>query len=158
MPRKRKPRFSAYGTSALDRIAIRDRVVAALEKFDAVRVLPDEARDRLIDHLVDAICFARGGIKAGRRHVSDRAMEKHVFISDVARALGRAGLPAARWQHDHDDRESLLYRVAHALGGAFGLHLPQDLGPLAARATQIRYGEMPPAKVEQDADIENVIL
>ena len=74
---------------------------------------------------------------------------------DIKRALERAGLPVKRWQkHDCGGGESLYYQLAHALGDAFGLHLPQYLKPLALRAAQIQYGVMSPAmKAAQDAEL-----
>jgi hypothetical protein len=60
--------------------------------------------------------------------------------------MGRAGLPATRWQKwcDNGSQESLYFRLAHALSDAFRLNLPKDLKPLARWAAQIQYGEMSP--------------
>jgi hypothetical protein len=157
MPRKRKPKFSEYKIPPInpgDRQTVRDQdlVRATLVDFDEVAVLPDDIRERLVEDLVTASRFARGGIKAGKRHVSDKAMGKHVFMFDVGRALERASLSATRWRKtyegDHPDRnapESLFFRLARALADAFGISLPKDLKLAGQRASKIKYGEMSPA-------------
>ena len=160
MPRKRKPRFSEYKIPTIDpedRHAVEDHVLVrhALVDFDEVAVLPDEIREQLVADLVAAIRIAHGGVKAGKRHVSNKAMGKHIFLSDVGRALARADLPVTRWRkHDHGGSESLYFQMVHALADVSGLHLPQDLKPLAMRAAQIQYGTMSPAmKAAQDAEL-----
>jgi hypothetical protein len=157
MPRKRKPRFAEHKVAVIDpgdRNAVEDRdlVRHALVDFDEVTVLSDEIRERLVEDLVDSIRFARGGVNAGKRHVSNKALARHVFLADVARALARAGLPVKRWRRD--DRESLLYGVAHALADTSNLHLPQDLKPPALRATRIQHGATSPVMQRaQDAEL-----
>lgn len=161
MPRKRwRTRVSSYEIPNIDphdRNAIEDHdlVRHVLVDFDELAVLSSETREQLVADLVAATSYARGGIKAGKRHVSDEALGKHVFMFDIKRALERAGLPVKRWQkHDCGGGESLYYQLAHALGDAFGLHLPQYLKPLALRAAQIQYGVMSPAmKAAQDAEL-----
>jgi len=161
MPRKRwRARLSVYVIPKIDpedRDAIEDQdlVRAVLVDFEEAAVLPPDIRERLVEDLVAASRFARGGVKAGKRHVSDKALGKHVFMGDVERARARAGLPAKRWRkHDHGGGESLYYQMAHALGDVFRLNLPKDLKPLALRAAQIQYGVMSPAmKAAQDAEL-----
>jgi hypothetical protein len=160
MPRKRKPKFSEYKVPAIDpgdRNAIEDRDLVQFElvDFDEVAVLPDEIRERLVEDLVASIRFARGGVNAGKRHVSDKALARHIFLSDVGRALECVGLPVKRWRkHDHGGGESLFYRMARALADGCSLHLPQDLKPLAKRAVQIQYGTISPGmKAAQDAEL-----
>jgi hypothetical protein len=151
MPRKRRLTHLSISDIPVidpkDRNAVDDHdlVRHALVDFDEVAVLPPDIHERLVEDLAAASRIARGGIKAGKRHVSNKAMGKHIFMFDVRRAMGRAGLPTARWRHDHEGRESLYYRLAHALSDVFDLNLPQDLGPLAEWAEQIQYGEMSPA-------------
>jgi hypothetical protein len=160
MPRKRKPRFSEYKVPAIDpgdRNAVEDRVRVrhALVDFDEVAVLPKEIHERLVEDLVASVYYARGGLSAGKRHVSNKAETRRIFLSGVARALGQAGLPVKRWRkHDHGGGESLFFQVAHALADTCGLRLPKDLRPLAVRAAQIQYGAMSPAmKAAQNAEL-----
>ena len=159
MPRKRwLTRLSYYSVIKPedgDEVDDYDLVRHALVDFDEVAVLPDETREQLVADLVAAIRIARGGVKAGKRHVSDKAMGKHIFLSDIGRALARAGLSVTRWRkQDYGGGESFYYQMAHALADVCGLHLPQDLKPLAMRAAQIQYGTMSPAmKAAQDAEL-----
>jgi hypothetical protein len=120
-------------------------VRTVLDKFEEVAALPGEVRDRLVGDLVDAIRFARAGIRAGQRHVSDRRIEGHIFLADIARTMTQAGLPVGRWsKHDLGEGESLFYQVAHALAAAAGLQLPRTLKEPAAQAVRITYGVMSP--------------
>jgi hypothetical protein len=100
MPRKRsRSRVSIYdlpadGIDPTAPIAATDQelVKHALVDFDELAVLSAKAREQLIADLVEAIRFLRGGVKVGKRGVSDRAVAQHIFLSDFARALERAGL------------------------------------------------------------------
>ena len=81
-----------------------------------------------------SICFARGGVKAGKQGVSDKALGKQIFLSDVGRALERVGLSATRWRKtyegdgsDIDAPESFFFRLARELANVFGITLPKDL-------------------------------
>ena len=100
MPRKRwKYKVTFYDVPPVDptgRQANTDEELIrhALVDFEELAVLPSEAYEQLVADLVDAIRFARSGVKAGRRGVSDKALAQQIFLSDVRRALERAGLPA----------------------------------------------------------------
>jgi len=161
MPRKRwLARLSEYKIPEIDpgdrnAVSDHDLVRHVLVDFDEVAVLPSKIREQLIEDLVAAIRRARGGVKAGKRHVSDKAMGKHIVLADIGRAMGRASLPVKRWRKlDEGGGESLYFQIAHALGDVFGLSLPKDLKPLALQAAQIQYGVMSPAmKAAQDAEI-----
>jgi hypothetical protein len=160
MPRKPKPRFSEYKIPTIDpedrnAVSDHDLVRHVLVDFDEVAVLPSEIYKQLVEDLVAAIRRSRGGVKAGKRHVSDKAMGKHIVLADIGRAMGWASLPVKRWRKlDEGGGESLYFQIAHALGDVFGLNLPKDLKPLAMQAAQIQYGVMSPAmKAAQDAEI-----
>ena len=106
------------------------------------------------DRLTDAVCFARGGIQAGRRHGSDQRMGRHVFLADIGRYLVQAGLPVKRWDtHDWGGGASLYYEIAHALASAVGLSLPRSLKRPAAQAMQIAYEMSPVMKAAQGAGL-----
>jgi hypothetical protein len=92
MPRKRKPRFSEYKIPTIDpedpnKVPDHDLVRHALVDFDELANLPSESREQLVEDLVKSICFARGGVKAGKQGVSDKALGKQIFLSDVGGAL-----------------------------------------------------------------------
>jgi hypothetical protein len=157
MPRKRN-RLSEYVIPAIDpkdRNAVDDRarVRHALVDFDELALLSDENRKQLVEDLVRAICCARGGIKAGKHGLSDKAAAQQIFISDVGRALERAGLPATRWRKTYDGDggpdisapESFYFRLVRALGDVFGIPVPKDLKLAGQRASEIQYGAMSPA-------------
>ena len=67
----------------------------------------------LVGDLVDSICFARGGVSAGKLGVANGALAQQIFLSDVGRALERAGLPVKRWRKKYDLRsgESFFFRL-----------------------------------------------
>lgn len=135
--RPKHTRFSEYNLPAID--PLRD----ALAAFDELAV---NTHKQLIADLMAAISYALGGVKAGKRHVSDKALGRHIFLADIRRALERAGLPVKQWEkHEYGGGESLYYQIAHAVADAFGLRLPQYLKPLALRAAQIQYDVMSPA-------------
>jgi hypothetical protein len=96
--------------------------------------------------LVDSIRFARGGVKAGKRGVSDKALTQQIFLSDVGHALERAGLPAKRWrkQYDNGGGESFFFRLLREIAQVSGITLPKDLKLPGKRAAQHRYGVMSP--------------
>ena len=120
MPRKRwLSGLSEYVLPKIDpndRNAVEDGdlVRHALVDFDELAVLSDETREKLVEDLVDSIRFARGGVKARKQGVSDKALAQQIFLSDVGRALERAGLPAKRWrkQYDNGGGESFYFRLA----------------------------------------------
>jgi len=97
---------------------------------------------RASEPVVVSIWAMRGGIKAGKRHVSNEALGRHAFLADVGRAMARAGLPVPRWKPKHT--ESLYYRMVHELAEVFGLHVPEALKPLAKQAALIQHGVMSP--------------
>ena len=162
MPRKRwLTGFSCYGVrikdpnevedsnevegphEVADHDLIRDLVRDTLLKFRKLADLPSETLEQLVEDLAAAIYRARGGVKARKRHLSDKASGKHIFMRDVWRAMEQAGLRVTYWEmHEQGWGESLYYQIAHALSDVFGLHLPKDLGPLARWAAQIRHGKM----------------
>ena len=170
MPRKRKPaRFSVYSvhkSPTIDpedpnKVTDHDLVRHALVNFDELADLPSESREQLVADLVKSICFARGGVKAGKQGVSDKALGKQIFLSDVGRALERVGLSATRWRKtyegdgpDIDAPESFFFRLARELANVFGITLPKDLKLPGMRAAQHQYGVMSPAmKAAQDAEL-----
>ena len=167
MPRKRsRPQLSYYDNPILnpeDRDAVDDHSLVrhALVDFDELAVLPPELHKQLVADLVAAIRFWRAGIKPGKRGLSDAKEAQHIFISDVRRALERAGLPATRWRKtyegdgpDIDAPESVFFRLARGLADAFGRALPKDLKLAGQRASKIQYGGMFPAmKAAQDAEL-----
>jgi hypothetical protein len=134
----------------------------ALVDFDELAVLSDNTREQLVSDLVHAIRFARCGVTAGKRGVSDQALAQQIFLSDVGRALERAGLPATRWRKRYDDGdgpsddapESFFFRLARVVADVSGMALPQDLKLPGKRASQHHYGEMLPAmKSAQEAEL-----
>jgi hypothetical protein len=112
--------------------------------FEKVTALPGEVRERLTLDLVTAIRFWRAGVRAGKQGLSDEAIARDVFLADVKRALEQAGRPATRWGKS-DVLESPYFQLAHKLGEAFGISLPNDLQRAAKRATDVTYGQMSPA-------------
>jgi len=170
MPRKRKPaRFSVYSvhkSPTIDledpnKVTDHDLVQHALVNFDELADLPSESREQLVEDLVKSICFAHGGVKAGKQGVSDKALGKQIFLSDVGRALERVGLSATRWRKtyegdgpDIDAPESFFFRLARELANVFGITLPKDLKLPGMRAAQHQYEVMSPAmKAAQDAEL-----
>jgi hypothetical protein len=158
MPRKRwLTRLSTYDVPEIDPndpVLVEDPVLVrhALVDFDELAVLPSESHERLVADLVDAIRFARCGVKAGKRGVSDAKSAQQIFLSDVGRALERAGLPARRWRKRYDDGdrpsdsapESFFFRLAREVAEVSGIALPQDLKVAGNRAWQHQYGVMSP--------------
>jgi hypothetical protein len=162
MPRKRwRTSLSSHDVPKIDpddRNAIEDcdRVRHSLVDFDELAVLPDETREKLVEDLVDSIGFARGGVKARKRGVSNKALAQQIFLSDVGRALERAGLPARRWrkQYDNGGGESFLFRLAREVARVSGIVLPRDLKLPGTRASQHQYGMMSPImKVAQEGEL-----
>ena len=155
---RRYVRLSAWKIPAIDpgdpdAVDDHGRVRYVLAYFDKVS---DEVREQLVVDLVPASRSACGGVDVRKRHKSNKAMGKHVFMSDVGSAMKRAGLPVTDWQkHEEGGGESLYYQVAHALGDVFGLQLPQDLGPPAeqAKAAKITEEMSPAMRVWQDAEL-----
>ena len=167
MPRKRwRTRLSSYDIPIInpeDRNAVDDHdlVRHALVDFDELAVLSTPVREQLIADLTDAIRFARAGIKAGKRGMSDKALAQQIFLSDVGRALERVGLPAKRWRKRYegdgpsvDAPESLFFRLAREIAHVSGLALPRDLKLPGKRAAQHQYGVMSPTmKAAQEAEV-----
>ena len=93
MPRKRwHTRLSSYDVPTIDpndRNAVEDHdlVRHALVDFDELAVLSSETREQLVEDLVDSIRFARGGVNAGKRGMSNQSLSQQIFLSDVGRAL-----------------------------------------------------------------------
>jgi hypothetical protein len=159
VPRKRwKYKFKSYDVTGIhpgDRRTNSDEELAraALVDLDEVAVLPDVVREQLIRDLVDAVRYARAGVEVGKVGVSNEATAQQVYMSDVARAMERAGLRPTRWRKRYDDGdgpsddapESLFFRLARAVADASDMALPQDLKLPGNRAAQHRYGLMSPA-------------
>jgi len=160
MPRKRWLTHLSISKDR-DAVADHDRVHRALGDFEELADLPSATREQLVTDLVDAIGFWRAGVKPGKRGLSDEKEAQHIFISNVGRALERAGLSATRWRKtyegdgpDIDAPESFFFRLARGLATAFGKALPQDLKLAGQRASKIQYGTMSPAmKAWQDAEL-----
>jgi hypothetical protein len=162
MPRKRwLSRLSTYDIPTIDpndRNAVEDHdlVRHALVDVDEQAVLSSQIREQLVSDLVDAIRFARAGVKARKRGVSDKALAQQIFLSDVGRALEQAGLPAKRWrkQCDNGGGESFYFRLAREVAEVSGMLLPQDLKLPGKRSAQHRYGMMSPImKVAQEDEL-----
>ena len=162
MPRKhRHVRLSEYKIPTIDpedpnKVTDHDLVRHALVDFDEVAVLSDESREQLVADLVKSICFARGGVKAGKHGMSNKDLAIDIFMSDVRHALERAGLPAKRWRkwYDNGSGESFYFRLARALADESGIPLPKDLKLAGQRASKIQYGVMSPAmKAAQAAEL-----
>ncbi len=177
MPRKRRhTRLSSYDIPANDidpNVPVPakdyDLVQHALVDFDELSVLSPKAKEQLVADLVDALRFARAGINVGKRGVSNKALAQQIFLSDVRRALERAGLPAKRWRKRYDDGdgpsadapESFFFRLAREVADVSGMVLPKDLKLPAKRAAQHQYGAISPAmkkaqKIELAARRERV--
>jgi hypothetical protein len=138
-----------------DRNAIEDcdLVRASLVDFDELAGLSDEIREKLIEDLVDSIGFARTGVKAGKRGVSNKALAQQIFLSDMRRALEGAGLPAKRWrkQYDNGRGESFFFRLAREIAEVGNIALPRDLKLPGKRAAEHKYGiKSQSTKVEQE--------
>ena len=157
MPHKRwRARLSYHDNwiiNSEDRNAVDDHdlVRHALVDYDELADLPDDIREQLVADLVGAIRFWRAGVKPGKRGLSDEKEAQHIFISDVRRALERAGLPATRWRKtyegdgpDIDAPESFFFGLARGVADAFGKALPKDLKLAGQRASKIQYGVMSP--------------
>lgn len=136
-------------------IPVQDHVLVrhVLVDFDQLSVLSPGTKEQLVTDLVDALRFARAGIKACKRGMSDKALAQQIYLSDVRRALERAGLPAKRWRKRYDDGdgpsndapESFFFRLAREVADVSGMALPQDLKLAGKRAMQHQYGTMSPA-------------
>ena len=172
MPRKRwRTRLSSYDVLDIDPnvpVPVEDHYLVrhALVDFDELAVLSSETREQLVIDLVHSIRFARAGVKVGKRGLSDKAVAQQIFLSDVGRALERAGLPAKRWRKRYDDGdgpsvnapESLFFRLAREVAAVSGMALPQDLKLPGKRASQYQYGVMSPAmKAWQEAVVNGVV-
>jgi hypothetical protein len=162
MPRKRRhARLSHYDVPNIDpndRNAVEDHdlVRHARVDFDELSLLPCETRKQLVEDLVDSIRFARGGVNAGKRGVSNEALAQQIFLSDVGRALQRASLPAKRWRKEYDNGggESFLFRLAREVATVSGIILPQDLKLPGKRSAQHEYGVMSPImELAQDDEL-----
>jgi hypothetical protein len=165
MPRKRN-RLSSYDIKKIDPttpVPIEDHemVRAVLVDFDEVAVLSHKANEQFVEDLVEVIRYRRCGVKVGKRGLSDEAVAQQIFLSDIGRALGRAGLPVTRWRKRYDlgdgpdiqAPESFYFRLSRELAEAFGMALPQDLKLPGRRAAQHQYGVMSPAmKAAQEAE------
>jgi hypothetical protein len=162
MPRKRwHTRLSEYKVPTIDpsdRNANEDRdlVAFALVDFDELAVLSNQIRAQLVADLVEAIRFARTGVDAGKRGMSNTSLAQQIFLSDVGHALGRAGLAAKRWrkQYDNGGGESFYFRLAREVAEVAGIGLPKDLKLLGQRAAQHEYGMMSPAmRMAQEVEL-----
>ena len=161
MPRKRwRVRLSSYDVPIInpeDRNAVDDHdlVRHALVDFDELAVLSSPIREQLVADLTDAIRFARAGIKAGKRGMSDKALAQQIFLSDVDRALERADLPAKRWRKKYDNGgESFFFRLSRDVAEVSGMALPKDLKLPGKRAARHQYGKLSPAmKAAQKAEL-----
>ncbi len=159
MPRKHfRSRLSIYDIQEIDPTAPipapdHDLVRHALVDFDELAVLSPKAHEQLVDDLVQAVRYWRGGIRAGKRGLSDKAAALQIFLSDVKRALEGAGLRPTRWRKrydrgdgpDADAPESFFFRLAREIADVSGKALPQDLKLPGKRAAQHQYGVMSPA-------------
>jgi hypothetical protein len=134
----------------------------ALVDFDELAVLSSKTHEQFVSDLVDALRFARCGVKAGKHGVSDKALAQQIFLSDVGRALKQAGLPTKRWRKRYDDGdgpsaeapESFFFRLAREVANVAGISLPQDLKLPGKRAAHHQFGAMSPTmKAAQAAEL-----
>jgi hypothetical protein len=159
MSRKRwLTRLSSYtvpviNTQDRNAVALPDLVRAVLVDFAELAGLSSETHEQLVVNLMDAIGYARTGVKAGKRGVSDKALVQQIFLSDVARALERAGLPVKRWrkQYDSGGDESFYFRFAREIARIADIDLPKDLKLPGKRAARHQYGVMSPGMVAAQA-------
>ena len=170
MPRKHwRARLSSYDIPANDidpnvPVPVEDHVLVrhALVDFDELGLLSSKTHEQFVADLVDAVRFARCGVNAGKRGVSDEALAQQIFLSDVARALKSAGLGAKRWRKrydkgdgpDPDAPESFFFRMARAIAEVCGVALPKDLKLPGKRAAQHQYVMSPAMKTAQKAELE----
>jgi hypothetical protein len=127
MPRKRwLTRLSSY------RVPDHDPDVSliglVLVDFDELGALDGTTREQLVTELVHAVRWFRCGIKAGKVGKSDKVSAQQILLSDVGRALERAGLPVKRWRKrydrgdgpDIDAPESFFFRLGASTWGCVG--------------------------------------
>jgi hypothetical protein len=144
---RRKPLLAECKMPTVDEgyvpTADKDHVIVRhmLDSFRELAAMPARVRERLVEDLVVAGRYARAGVKAGKRHVSDQALGRHVFLADVRRAMVKAGLPVKHWAHDGDHTESFYFRMVHELAGVFGLYVPEALKLLVKQGAQIQQVE-----------------
>jgi hypothetical protein len=148
MPRKRwKHKVTFYDVPRIDPAdrhtnSDEELVRHALVDLEELDVLPEEVREQLIGDLVEAVRFARAGVKVGKVGVSNAATTQEVFVADVGRALERAGVRPTRWrkQYDNGGGESLYFRVSREVADVTGLGaLPKDPKLVGIRASRIEY-------------------
>ncbi len=162
MPRKRlRSPLSIY--DILDGDPTAGAIAARLVVFDELAVLSPTAHKQLVDDLTQAVRYWRGGIKAVKCGVSNGKVAQQIFLSDVKRALERAGLPAKRWRKRYDDGdgpsddapESFYFGLAREVAAVCGKALPKDLKLPGQRAAKHQYGMMSPAmKAAQEAQLK----
>jgi alkylation response protein AidB-like acyl-CoA dehydrogenase len=119
-----------------------DLVRHALVDFEELEVLPPPAHEQLIQDLVNAVRFARAGVKVRKKGVSDAKVAQQIFAADIAQAMRRAGLSTARWrkQYDNGGNESLYFRVLREIAEVSGLPaIPTDPKLLGQRAEKFQY-------------------
>jgi hypothetical protein len=98
MPRKRRlSSLSEYVIPKIDpnsRNAVEDSdfVRHVLVDFDELAVISSQVREQLVSDLVDIIRFARGGVKARRRGVSDKALVPADSSALRRSCLGTSGI------------------------------------------------------------------
>jgi hypothetical protein len=148
MPRKRRKNQLTFHDAPLidptNRHANSDEELVrhALVDLEELDVLPETVREQLIGDLVDAVRFARAGVKVGKVGVSNAATSQQVFVADVGRALERAGVRPTRWrkQYDNGGGESVYFRVAREVADVTGVGpIPKDPKLVGSRASQIEY-------------------
>lgn len=144
MPRKPKSRWSSYTIPHIDRgdpsqNSIRELVRHALVDLDELAHLDDSQRDGLEGDLVDAVGHYRAGLSPGKRGGGkDKFLAKAIFHHDLNRALEAAGVPTVKWSRVHlDGYESVIDRVARAIGEVCSIDLPADTKRIVRTAASI---------------------
>ena len=144
MPSKPKSPWSGYEIPHVspgdpNQNSIRELVKHALVDLDELAHLDDSQREGLEGDLVDAVGHFRAGLSAGKRGVSDEFLATAIFHNDVNRALETAGVPTTKWSriHREDGYESVIDRVARAVGEVCSIDLPKDTKRIVRAAASI---------------------
>ena len=141
MPRRKPQRgwtVADLPASGRDSSSDLELVRHALVDIDDLAGLDDQRRAALERDLAYAVGFWRAGVNIGRRGISNEFTANGIFFADVINAIASAGLRAGRWSQQYDGgTESLLYRVARALGETCGFRLPSDLKRVAKLGQEI---------------------
>jgi len=149
MPRRKIP-VKPMGEAILDAagvVELRAAIEEIAYRYEELKQLSDQAREGMLDALVDAIGFAKAGlanILAGK-HTRSAAWTTNILVKDVCDALRAVGVATPMATHRD---ESLAQRLADDLAALAGL---PDQGELfkqmqAARKIEKAGGATCPSK------------